>query len=385
MTALDLTAGGKLSVPPMVSEASVIEMARLVDDAKRGGYDGERARTNLSESLSTSDAPFSFAHLVNLRNLPLVEDEEPSFDPITNDESVPDFREVTFYNLKTNFDGLQHGKDTDGQLVAPRVPEGDTYQYAFGYTQESAGFALEKRGFKTGVTLEQAVNDPFNLVARFPDDMLTVGRKTDEYVRVRALLNGLSPTSQVGADEDFITGETVVANSKLTPAALRVAIRQIGKRADSNGVKVRIPAGFYLVVGNGVKESAEWAIGLATGAIQVQDGLVTYRMPSTPADPLGRIRGIIETEFIDDDSWYLVPEKGSTDRPALIRVRLAGWETPEVYVSDFNGIPAGGAASSSPFRAFHFDNDSVDFKFRQIVNAGIFSEDAVVWSDGSES
>src|SRR5699024_1302872 len=124
----------------------------------------------------------------------------------------------------------------------------------------------------------------FGLVNRFPDDMLTIGRKTDEYVRIRALTQGLTSASQVVAGNDFITGEDVTANPALTPSALRVAMRQIGDRTDANGVRIPIPAGFYLVVGNGVKESAEWAIGLATGAIQVQDGLVTYRMPSTPAD-----------------------------------------------------------------------------------------------------
>src|SRR5699024_11084714 len=121
----------------------------------------------------------------------------------------------------------------------------------FGYTQESAGFALEKRGFKTGLTLEQAVNDPFGLVNRFPNDMHTIGRKTDEYVRIRALTQGLTSASQVVAGNDFITGEDVTANPALTPSALRVAMRQIGDRTDANGVRIPIPAGFYLVVGNG--------------------------------------------------------------------------------------------------------------------------------------
>lgn len=385
MTALDLTAGGNLSVPPMVTEASVIEVARIVDDARRGGYEGERARTALKEALTTSDAPFSFAHLVNLRNFPIYSEDTPSLDPITDDQTVPDFRPATFWNLQTNFDGLQYGKDTDGNLVAPLVPEGDTYSRAFGFTQEDTSIALTKRGFKTGLSLEAAVNDPYGLVSQFPNQMLEVGRKTDEYVRIRALTSGVTSASKVTADTDFITGETVPDNPLLTPAALRVAIRQIGKRTDSRGVRIPIPSGFHLVVPVGAKESAQWAIGLATGAIQVQDGLVTYRMPSTPADPLGRISGIIESEFVEDGHWYLVPNKGTTSRPALLRLRLAGYEMPEVYVSDFTGLPLAGGASNSPFRAFSFDADMIDFKFRQILNAGIFSEDAIAHSDGSEA
>lgn len=380
--ALDLTAGGKLSVPPMVSEASVTEMSRLIDDAKRGGYDGDRARTNLSESLSTSDAPFSFAHIVNLRNLPYYEEDEPSLDPITNDETVPDFRPAVFTNLKFNYEGLEYGKDTDSERVAPKVAEGDTYQYAFGYTQEDTSIAVEKRGFKVGWTLEQAVNDPFGLVNRFPNDMLAVGRKTDEYVRIRALKNGVTSASALQAGEDFVSEEAVTVNNAPTPAALRVAIRQIGQRTDSDGVRIAIPRNFYLVVGRGMSESIEWALGLAKGAFQIQDGLVTSRIPSAPADPINRISGIIESQFVDDGAWYLVPAAGTTDRPALVRVRLAGWETPEVYVNNFNGLPLAGGASNSPFRAFHFDNDTVDLKFRQIVNAGLFSEDAIVWSTG---
>lgn len=380
--ALDLTAGGKLTVPPMVSEASVIEMSKLIDDAKRGGFDGERARTNLSESLSTSDAPFSFAHIVNLRNLPYYEDDEPSLDPITTDETVPDFRRAVFTNLKFNFDGLEYGVDTDGERVAPKVAEGDTYQYAFGYTQEEAEIQLEKRGFKVGWTLEQAVNDPYGLVSRFPDDMLTIGRKTDEYVRIRALLNGVTSASALQAGEDFVSGETVTVNSAPTPAALRVAVRQVGTRTDSEGNRFSIPRNFYLVVGRGMSESIEWALGLARGAYEVQNGLVTSRIPSAPADPINRISGVIESQFVDDGAWYLVPAAGTTEKPALVRLRLTGWETPEVYVNNFNGIPVAGSASNSPFRAFHFDNDTIDLKFRQIVNAGIFSEDAIVWSTG---
>jgi hypothetical protein len=56
-----------------------------------------------------------------------------------------------------------------------------------------------------------------------------------------------------------------------------------------------------------------------------------------------------------------------------------------VYVSNFNGVPIAGGASASPFQAFHFDNDSVDLKFRMFRNAALFSEDAIVWSDGDQA
>jgi hypothetical protein len=381
---LDLTCGGLLNVHPFVSERKVMALTEMVKFAKMGGYAGQRARTDLAETLSTSDAPFSYAHLVNLRNLPLYQEETPDYDAITTIEDVPDFNPATFSALRSNWAGLEHGKDNDGERIAPKVAELDTYQYAFGYTQESTDIAVEKRGFKVGWSLERGVNDPFGLITRFPADMLRVGRKTDEYVVIRALLNGVTGASELdGGDVDFISGETVPADSPATPAALRVAIRQIGQRTDSQGNRFPIPARFRLVVAQGAAESIQWSLGLARGLYSIDDGSITYRAASTPADPLGRIAGVIESEFVTGNAWYLVPEDGTTDRPALIRVRLTGYTSPEVYVSNFNGAPVLGGASSNPFQAYSFDNDSIDLKFRQFTNAGLFSEDAIVWSDGT--
>lgn len=382
--ALDITANGKLTVDPRVNPRRVEHMAEMVAAARMGGNDGDRARIDLRETLTTSDAPFSFAHLVNLRNLPKYEEQEPDFSPIVTNETVPDFRPATFYNLRTNFEGLEHGKDNDGQRIAPRVAETDTYQYAFGYTQESTDIAVQKRGFKTGWSLEAAVNNTYGFISQFPEDMYRVGAKTDQYVVFRALRDGVTSASELKAGTDFITGEEVPAKSPLTPSALRVAIRQIGQRKDADGVRIPVPARFRLVVPIGTADEAQYAINVARGIIAVQDGLITYGGGAvTNGDPLGRIAGIIESEFVEDGSWYLVPEAGTTQIPALIRVRLAGFEIPEVYVSNFNGAPILGGASADPFQAFSFDNDTIDLKFRMFTNAGLFSEDAVVWSDGS--
>lgn len=382
--ALDITAGGKLTVSPFVNARKVEHMAEMVAGAKLGGYAGERARTDLAETLSTSDAPHSFAHLVNLRNLPLYEEDEPDYDPITTNELVPDFKPAQFFALKTNFENLEHGKDNDGNRVAPKVAELDTYQYAFGYTQLDTSLAVEKRGFKMGWSLERGVNDPFGLINRYPTDMLNIGQKTDTFVRGRALREGVTAASQFVAGEDPITGDTLPVNAPISGAALRAAIRQIAQRTDADGNKVPVPRRFRVVVPAGTAEDVELSIALARGLATIQDGSLTYNASAIRSfDSLGRIAGVIEDEFLDDGYWYLVPEAGTTEIPALVRVQLAGYTMPEVYVSNWNGSPVLGGASSNPFQAFSFDNDSIDLKMRQFVNAAIFSEDAIVWSDGS--
>lgn len=384
MTGLDLTAGGRLNVHPFVTERKMLAMTDMVKGAKLGGYAGQRARTDLQEALATSDGPFSFAHLVNLRNLPLY-DENPydNYDAIVEEETVPDFNPTRFYALRTSLGkGLEFGKDNDGQRIAPRVAELDTYQYTFEYTQSDASVAVEKRGFKVGISLERAVNDVFNLIQRFPGDMLAIGQKTEQYVVIRALIEGVTSTSQIKADTDFISGETVAANAAPTPAALRAAIRQVAKRKDADGNKIPLPRSFQLVVPTGDAEIIEYNIALARNIVTTQDGANIVR-PVSGADNLGRIAGIIESEFVADGHWYLVPSKGTTEVPTLMRVKLAGYTSPEVYVSNFNGTPIAGGASSNPFQAFSFDNDSVDLKHRQFVNAALFSEDALVWSTGA--
>lgn len=152
---LDLTAGGRLTVSPFVNERKALAMAEMIEAGRLGGYAGERARTDLKESLSTSDAPHAFTALVNLRNLPQYDEVEADFSPIVQTETVPDFNPIQFFALKTNFENLEHGKDNDGERIAPKVAELDTYQYAFGYTQLDTSLAVEKRGFKMGWSLER--------------------------------------------------------------------------------------------------------------------------------------------------------------------------------------------------------------------------------------
>lgn len=384
MTALDLTCGGRLTVSPFVSQRKVEAMAEMVAAAKLGGYAGERARTDLKETLTTSDGPHSFTHLVNLRNLPQYDEVEPDFAPIIQDEQVPDFDPIQFFALKTNFKNLEHGKDNDGQRIAPKVAELDTYQYAFGYTQVDTSLAVEKRGFKVGWSLERGAKDPFGLVNRFPNDMLRVGVKTDQYVVFRALRDGVTSDSQMDAGVDPITGEAIPANAPVSGQALRAAIRQISERTDDEGNRVPVPARFRLVVPVGTAQDVQLSIALARGLATIQDGLLTYNAAGLGAfDTLGRIAGVIESEFVADGFWYLVPEASSVEIPAIVRVSLAGYTSPEVYVSNWNGSPIGGGASNSPFQAYSFDNDSIDLKFRQFTNAALFSEDAIVWSNGT--
>jgi hypothetical protein len=384
MTALDLTAGGRLTVDPRVTERSAGRMSQMLAEARQGGFRGEEARFRLKETLSTSDAPFSFAHLVNLRNLPLYDETEEQWSQFTTNETVDDFEPTTFQALRYNFAGLEHGKDNGGNRVAPKVAELDTYQYAFGYTQLDAQIAVEKRGFKFGISMERAVSRIGQTVRQLPDDMLRVGRKTDAYVVYRALTEGVTAASQLTAGTDYVTGDAVPANAPVSPQALRVALRQLGSRTDAEGNRIPLAARFYVIVPVGEAEALQYEIDVARDIIRINAQTGTVSGGQAASRTLSRIAGVIESEFVTE-GFYMVPATGTTEVPALIRVTLAGYTAPEVYVSNFNGAPIAGGASGDPFQAFSYDNDSVDLKYRQFVNAGLFSEDQVLWSNGSSS
>lgn len=380
--AMDLTCGGRLSVSPFVTERSLGRVAQMVEGIKLGGYAGQRARMDFSEALSTSDAPYSFAHLVNIRNLPMYDEAPRQWNLIAATDTVPDFRPASFYTLKSNFGTLGHGAGTDGRMVAPKVAELENYTEAYGYSEESVQVAVEKRGFKWGISLERVVNDPTRAYSQVPNDMLTVGLNTDEHVVFSALVDQTTSASQITGGTDLVTGATVTANPLISAAAIRVALANIAARTDADGNKIPLAQRYYLVVPLGTEDSVQWILDQAANVVSIQDGAIQYGRPG--AGGLNRIAGVIGDDRVADDSWYLVPAAGSTVRPSLVRVQLAGYTAPEVYVQG-TPVPILGGASSDPFRAFSWEDDRAGFKFRMFTNAALITEEQIGWSDGSEA
>lgn len=378
--ALDLTCGGRLSVSPFVTERSVQAMAGLIEGIRKGGSEGDYARVKFKETLTTSDAPYSFAQLVNIRNLPAYDEAPVQWNQIANTETVPDFRPTTFYSLKANFDTLAHGVGTNGSVVAPEVGELKHYTEAYGYSEEAVSAAVGKRGFKWGISLERVVNDPTRAYSQIPGDMLNVGLKTDEFVVFNALVDGATADSQMTGGDDLITGDTIPPNAPFSAAAVRVALRNIAERTDDSGNRIPVAPRYRVVVPLGEGDTVQWMLDEASRIIRIQDGLITYGAPGSGG--LNRIAGVIESEFIPTGSWYLVPDAGSTVRPSLVRLQLAGYTSPEVYVEG-SPIPVAGGASRDPFRAFSWDDDSARFKFRMFTNAALITQDQLSWSDGT--
>jgi hypothetical protein len=386
MTKLDLTAGGRLEVSPFVNQKKIEAMSHLIAVSQSGGFAAEKARVQLKETLSTSDAIFSLAHLVNIRNLPEYDAAPRQWTKIAAVETVDDFTPTSFQRLVPNFDNLKFGKGNKGKPgVSPVVAELDTYQYAYGYAEESVKFAIEKRGFKWGVSLERIINNASREIRQIPGDMLNVALDTDEFLVFDALQSNVVSSSELLAGTDTATGTAVVADAPFSASAARVLFSQIASRQDTlTKRKVGLANSYYVVVALGQAEFVQAQLDLYANIATITDGSIVFGKPSV--GNLSKITGVIESEWITSDTaWYLVPAAGTTRRPSLVKLQLAGRTAPEVLVNNFTGQPIGANNGSDPFTLAHFDNDSVDLKLRQFTNSALITQQQLGWSSGDPS
>jgi hypothetical protein len=390
MTRIDLTCEHRLEVSPFVSEKKYLHMLSMIEGVQMGGFSAERAATDLKESLSTTDAIHSFAHAMNVRNLAQFDEAPRNWTKIADVETVDDFEPITFESFWLDLgEKLKNGKGNKGKPgISPRVGEGDTYQYTTGYSEERVKAAIEKRGFKYGVTLERIISRLRPVIRQLPGDMLTIALDTDEFLVFQALQDGVTAGNQLKAGTAPVTGGTVTANAKFSVDALRVGLNQIANRKVNNRKVVLAPS-YYIVVSSGMGEIVEAELEKAKLFRQMEEpgtGSRTFVYGAPSLGNLGKITGVIESEWIENpDSWYVVPAAGSTRRPGLKKLQLAGRTAPEILVNNFTGTLLRGGNGSSPFDLAHFDNDTVDLKLRQFTNSALITGDQLVWSNGSGS
>ena len=383
MAKIDLTAGGRLSVHRYVNEAKYLEMAKLIEDSARGGFEAERASINVRESLAAHDGAFSLAHLITVRNLPLYDKAEREWTKIANVETVDDFEPATFQSFTADFSNLEHGKESGGHQVSPKVAEGDTYQYAYGYTEESVKAAITKRGFKFGLTLEKLIGNFRRYIRTLPNDMLSVALDTDEFLVFDRLQSSVLPANRIAADKNPITKATTLANPSVSAEAIRIGLSQLSKRK-VNGRTVPLVSGYWVVVQIGAAEAVRDDIALAKSLVSIINGTITYKPDTQVATGnLGRVLGVIESPYITEDGrWFIVPDAGTTKRPGLVKLELAGHTAPEVLVANFTGSPVNGG-SASPFDVASFDADLVDLKLRQFTDSALITQESIAWSNGT--
>lgn len=365
------TLDGRVPVLPGVSKAKVEHMKGLIDGTRRGN---RVAAATLVEAVTTSDALFNFAHIVNVGFLPQYDEAPRTWSEIANIRTVTDFRPAVLYGLDPEWGNGVLG-DGDPRHVSPVVPEGSPYPYATFAGEEYTAGGVQKRGFKTGLTWEAFVNDAVSFVQQLPTLMLQVALDTEEYEVYSALIALTTSASQLAAGTN-VDGTTTLINAPLSRPAIAQAITQLRNR-EVNGRKIQVNGGFNLLVAVGQKEVAEFYINNLTVS-DITDGSLTLNV--TGYNPLAGIT-VIESEYVTGTNWYLLPKKGTTRRPVLELGKLTGQESPELRISNVTGTYVGGGAVS-PYEG-SFDTDQIDFRLRQVLKGLNWSPDHIVWSKGT--
>lgn len=369
----DITLGGRLSLPAGVSLNKLAYMKDLYEGTLRGN---RMKAGELVESMTTSDAVFNFAHLVNMNTFPKFDEAPRTWTQIATRRTLSDFRPAVLYSLDREWEDGALGNGTP-RHISPVVPEGIEYPYAMLRGESYEGNALVKRGFKVGLTWEALINDAVGFVRALPDEILRVALDTEEYEVYNALISGVGSAQKIKAATNP-DGSTVVADNPLTRAALIAAIAQLGQR-EINGRKVVINGGYNLIVAPGQRANAEYQIN---NLLLVDTKVGTNPVQTFASGGYNPLSGItvIESEYVSGAAWYLVPKPGQR-RPVLELASLVGNESPELRVYGATGSYLGGA-QVGPFEG-SFRNDTIDFRVRQVLKGLNWTPELVVWSDGT--
>lgn len=373
------TMDGRLHLHPSVSKAKVAAVRELYNKAKTGN---RIAAATLMETITTSDAIFNMAHLINLQVLPQFDELPRTWSQIASVREVPDFRPVVLQGLFGEFEGLERQGSVTGvgynnpEGIAPVVPETAPYPYAVLGEDESDYGKINKRGFKVGWSWEARINDRgTDFFSRIPGEMLNVALDTEEWLVYDALITGTDSGSQL-AGGTIYTGETVAANQVFSRNALVRAIFELSQRT-VNGRNVVVNGGYNLIVPLGTSDAVKFAINgslfeIQDGSFSLANSWLTDGVASTT---------VIESQYVTGTNWYLLPKPGAVRRPTLELGRLQGYTTPELRVNNVTGNYAGGGAVS-PFEG-SFDNDTIDFRLRYPVGGLNWDDTYVVWSTGA--
>lgn len=361
-----------------VTKEKVAAVRDLVSETMAGS---RSAKGTLEEAMVSTDAVFNLAHLSALNVLADFPEETRKWQELgVGTRVVSDFRPVTLYSLRPDWSGGGTLGSGDPRFVAPRIPEGANYPYAYLEQEVSqAQGGIVKRGFKTGFTFEAFINDAVGFLQALPESMKQIALDTEEWEVFNALITGVTDDEQLNGGAIPDGTSTVTPNAPFSRNALIRAIIELGEREIADR-KVIVSGGYKLLIPSGQRLWVEYVLNNVSLVGFDQGTNPEYKYTINGYDPLSGIT-IIESEFVAAGHWYLIPNSNSANRPILELLRLVGHEVPELRVQGNTGDYSGGGAVS-PFEG-SFDNDTADFRLRMFTHGVLWTKELIVWSDGS--
>jgi len=375
------TANGKLKPPTAVTPAKVAAVKELVESTLAGD---RMAKGKLEQVFTSSDAIHNYAYYLELNILPQFERAPRTWTQIATDRALPNFKKPVLYSLVSEWSGLgREGANPEG--VAPIIPEGAPYPYAYMGGEEALAGGLNKRGFKTDWTWEAFINgDSDSVLAALPQEMLRVALDSEEYDVYNALLNGgRAAVSQLAAGTAIPTGGTSVANAPFSRDALLALIIQMSQRT-INGRQVQINGGYNLIVPVGQALYVNFVLNQTLGSVNTNPaaGTPEYVYQVNGFNPFAGVT-VIESTYVTGTQWFLIPKPGSTARPVLEHLSATFQPAPEVRIQNLTGNYVGGG-QVSPFEG-SFDTDTATLRMRLVSGSVLWTPALVGYSRGDNS
>ena len=389
-----VTNGGTIPLlSPTLNDAKIKRADQIIEGVRKGDraalaeFAAHFGGVRYKETVTTGDDfIWAFAQLTAKSVTDEWEETERTWSEVIETDTITSFDAPTNYYIDAAVEGFERPVNEPGKPgnIVPIVPEGSPYP-AFQFSGELAeSGSIHKAGGQYQLTFEKIINDIGGIVPKIPVLIRDSLLQREEWDAWSGLISILELPANALAAGDSLLGTTVPANAPLSREALEVALVQAGLR-EVRGKKVRVGS-YALIVPTGGALQANFLLNnvSVTGQEVAQSSSVTNVVSFNGWSPLSKITKVVESDFMPDGSWALVPNKGAIRGPKFYALtRLRGHEGPELRVQNLTGNYLGGGAVP-PFEG-SFDTDSAAFRGR-IINGGIgWNTSYPVFSDGSGS
>lgn len=387
-----VTKGGKLpTYSPKLNDEKLMEadkiLAGIAENDNRAVLEfKEHLGARFGEAIHTTgdDFIFAFAQLNSFEVNNEWEAATRTWTEAIETESVSSFDTPTTYSIKPVVDGFARPQTEPGKPghVPPLVPEGSPYPHFLFQGERSAAGSIHKRGGRYDFTFEQIIKDVVGIVPMIPKLINESLLEAEEFDAWYGLVQFIDISANHLVAGETMIGEQVTTDSVLSREALAVALRQAALR-EVNGRKVKV-SGYNLIVPTGAGEDAKFVINtLNPSLVANTNGLQTITTTLNGYNPLSKIVGVIETDYLTDTQWALVPAKGAIrGQDKFYKLgQLVGHVGPELRLENVTGQYLGGG-DVSPFEG-SFTTDSAAFRGR-IIQGGLgWNPQFAVFSDGT--
>ena len=376
---------------PKINDAKLVQADKIVEGIRRNDNEAVTAfkshlGARFGEAIHTTgdDFIFSFAQLSALAVQNDWEAATRTWSDAIETETVSSFDTPTTYSINPVTEGFARPATEPNKPdhVVPRVPEGSPYPHFIFSGEAAQAGNIGKAGGRYDLTFEKIIGDVTGIVPLIPRLITESLLEREEYDAWQGLIDFIDiPANHLVAGTSLI-GEAVPADAPLSRAALAVALRQAANREVVPGRKVSVSS-YNLIVPTGAGEDARFLLNtLSLGGLEVQDGSTTQLVSVSGYNPLSKIAGVVETDYLSGSAWALIPAKGAIrgNKKFYSLGQLAGHIGPELRLQNVTGNYLGGG-SVPPFEG-SFETDSAAFRGR-IISGGLgWNPQYAVFSDG---